>query len=145
MRSLIGRFLLEIGLGLEPTVPSDVIQPNSSISEDSPDEQPAMAARRILLAARHGHPESLGSTLEAFDSSKEGRRRGERAVQHVTLRVVELLPLWASAELATEEEIRESSIPEGALQILSVVLPDATGVGLGADVGHHVDGVAAQD
>src|SRR5258705_6531471 len=88
----------QVRFGLDAPVAPEVGNRYPALPQDPPDEQVAVAPGGILLAAEQGDPGRPGPGQDLVEALLERRARGETAVEHVALLVVELIALRPAAK-----------------------------------------------
>ncbi len=78
---------------------SDVAYLYTVFSQDPPDEQFAVAARRVLLAAHQRDPESARSVAQPANPFSERVGLRDSPIVHPTVLVIELVSLRPAAKL----------------------------------------------
>jgi len=133
-----------IVLRLKPPIPANVEDACAALSEDTSDEKPAVALRRVLLAAHHSHSVTLCLPNEVQDALGKLRRRCNPGVQHEALVIVVLVGGRASTELVSEVHVPDATCRHRLPQDLLVELRDKAGPGAGPDVNKHIYAVGPQ-
>lgn len=136
---IAGLFADQIGFGLETAVAADMIDLHSMAAQDAPNQQAAVAAGRILLAAKEGHTEFAETLLQAREPFLKERGLSHTVIKHMSFAIVKLGPGGPSSQLVPHVEVADVMGGQRGLQKLSIELARVFRIGLGARVGHDPD------
>jgi hypothetical protein len=112
---------------------------NPSLSEYSPNEEPAMASRRILLAAHDRHVSLANEILEPLQPAQEGPALGDLPIEDVSVLVIEGRVLGASPQGVTEEYVSGAPPLENPLDDVAVEMRRVVRVRGRSHIGHDAD------
>ena len=104
-----------------------------------------MAPGGILLGAEQGDAGRPGPGHNLVEAFLERRARGEPAVEHVALLVVELLTRRAAAEFPAERDEVDLLAGQGRAERSGVEMRHVAGPRHGTHVGHGLDAVPLQE
>ena len=143
-RVAFARFAVQLGLALQPTVASNVLQFDAAPDQHATNQQIAVAFRRVFFAAQQGYTILLDTFFQPFDAFQKRRRRGQSIVQDEAIGVIELRVVRPAAHLLAQEDVTDTGRGQGGFDLIGVELRRVLRVGLRAHVGHYVDLVLLQ-
>ena len=100
-------FADQIGFGLEASVAADMIDGHPMFAQDAPNQQPAVAAGRILFAAQEGHAAFTETLLQAREAFLKRPRTGHTIIEHMSFAIVEFDPDGLSAQFFPHVDITD--------------------------------------
>jgi hypothetical protein len=107
LRTGSGFSRIKVVFGLEPAVAPDVQYSDSAVSQYSPDEEMAVAFRRVLFAAEERNAVVLRAFDYPVDSSLKQLAASQPAVEDPVLLVVKFVAIRPSAELLAKRDISD--------------------------------------
>jgi E3 ubiquitin-protein ligase DOA10 len=109
-------------LGLNPTIPPDVLDRYATIGQDPRNEEPPMTSSGVLLATHDRYAAPRQAVLQALHAGAEEVAFRNAPVQNVILIVVVFVPIWTPAELMAHEEVLDPNAIKRRGQRLPVEL-----------------------
>jgi hypothetical protein len=116
----------------------------AAFSQYTPNQKAAMAMGRIFFSAKEGYTKICNAALQPLNARRKSIVRLDATVEHMTLSIVVIRILWATAQLSSEEKIPDAGLSQSALQNLTVKLRSKMGIGRGTSVHHNIDPVRHQ-
>jgi len=125
-------------------ITTDVDDSNAPVDQDSTHEQPSVAMYRIFFTAEHRHPIPICPCKQALKPRIETFGLGHRAVENMTVTVVEIWLWRATAEFRTQEDVLDVGIEQGCTETVPIKLRVELGKRLRTNVRDNLDLVPAQ-
>src|ERR1700733_6001503 len=132
-------------LGLHAPIAPDVGHGHAARPQNPPDQEVAVTTVRVFLAAEQGDAGRLCFGQYLVEAAAERRGRGELAVEHVALLVVELVALGPAAELAAHRDVGDPAPGQGFTERSRAEVRHVAGPGHGAHVGDGLDAVLPKE
>src|SRR5262249_31814023 len=130
--------LQELGLRLESPVAPDVGHLDAVPHSHPRDQEPAMAVRRILLAAHHRDHACPSLLLEYGDAGRERCRGSDLPVEDVSVGIEESVAVRPTPKLLAQEQIFDPGCAERGFESLSIELRRVPRPRVRADIGEHL-------
>jgi hypothetical protein len=140
----LARLTGHISIRFDMSISANVQNFMSPLHQNSSHQQPAMAVRRIFLAAHKGKPIFGHPALKPFDPGHKGGIGGHAAVHGMSFHVVIRLILRPSTQLPAEKQIFDSGCIQSTLKNFTVELRGVFRIGCGPDVHEDFNAVLGE-
>jgi hypothetical protein len=118
-----------------------VDQLSAPIDQHTPDEQAAVAMRRVFFAAQQGDAILIGTALKAVDAAKELRAVGNLSIQGPAICIIKGFVLWSTADDVAKIEIACARLTDRVAEGLAVEVRDALGIRVRASVDEDLNAI----
>jgi hypothetical protein len=129
---------------LNVSVAPDVLDDHPPLTQDSPDEEPAMTAGGVFFAAKQGDPTVQNLSLQPMYTIEKRPRSLNPHIVNAALRVIELLARGPSTEFRSEEQVIDPIVRQGNFEIFDVEMWRVPGVRARTGVHQNLDPVYLQ-
>ncbi len=116
----------------------DVAHLHAFFSQDPPNKQLAVAARRVFLAAHQRDPKPPRSVAHPAEPFSEYVGLRDPPIVHPAVLVVEFVSLRPASKLPTEKEVLHAATVQGSLNLTSVEMRRVPGRRIRPDVHEDV-------
>jgi hypothetical protein len=115
----VGAYVL---CALSRAIAPDVGYGHSFAVQNARDEKESVAFGGVLLAAHHGNTEPSRPNAQPTQAVLELRRFGDPSIQHVAIRVIELVAVGTSTKLCAKKHVLDAGVVQSKLKIPAVEL-----------------------